>query len=144
MKTQVRKNVFETNSSSMDRYDDYDDGYFYDNNNSLSQRARKIEDFAVVQQKIAQPAYSPNVARISWEAPESIAQKDSYKKYLQLAGKNIKLNLNGIKISQILLNKFGSFSVDNSQIQGGYPQSFTLFHKIYVGGEGGMLYCVYM
>jgi len=88
--------------------DDYDGEYSYGNGVAkLIPKQRKIEDYAIAQQKIAEPAYSPNITRISWEAPESIAQKDSYKKYLQLAGKNIKLNLQNdlLLVNDVPVNK---------------------------------------
>ena len=74
--------------------DDFDNDYSYGSGvNSFEQREKKLDDFVAVQKTIAQPTYSPSITRITWEAPESIAKKESYQKYLQLAGKNIKLNL---------------------------------------------------
>ncbi len=89
--------------------DDYDgeDYSFGGGVDSVNLTENKLDDFAAVQKTIAQPAYSPSVAKVSWEAPESIAEKDSYKKYLQLAGKNIKLNLQNdlLLVSDIPINK---------------------------------------
>ncbi|GBF22897.1 hypothetical protein tpqmel_0301 [Candidatus Gastranaerophilus sp. (ex Termes propinquus)] len=34
-----------------------------------------------------------NISKVSWEVPENIANKNAYKKFLQMVGKNIKLNL---------------------------------------------------
>lgn len=88
--------------------DDYDDGLSYGNGVAkLIPKERSIEDYTIVQPKISEPAYSPTINRIAWEAPESIAKKDSYKKYLQLAGKNIKLNLQNdlLLVNDVPLNK---------------------------------------
>lgn len=34
-----------------------------------------------------------NITKIAWEVPEDLAYNDSFRKYLQMAGKNLKLNL---------------------------------------------------
>ncbi len=34
-----------------------------------------------------------NISKVAWEVPEDLAYNDSFRKYLQMAGKNIKLNL---------------------------------------------------
>ena len=34
-----------------------------------------------------------NISKIAWEVPEDLAYNDSFRKYLQIAGKNLKLNL---------------------------------------------------
>lgn len=88
--------------------DDYEDGLSYGNGVAkLIPKERTIEDYSIVQPKISEPAYSPTINRIAWEAPESIAKKDSYKKYLQLAGKNIKLNLQNdlLLVNDVPVNK---------------------------------------
>lgn len=36
---------------------------------------------------------STNISKIAWEVPEDLAYNDSFRKYLQIAGKNLKLNL---------------------------------------------------
>lgn len=36
---------------------------------------------------------SANVSKIAWEVPEDLAYNDGFRKYLQVAGKNLKLNL---------------------------------------------------
>ena len=86
--------------------EDYDNEYSY-GGGLYNKAPRRIEDYAIVQQKISKPAYSPSIAKISWEAPQSIVEKDSYKKYLQLAGKNIKLNLQNdlLLVNDIPANK---------------------------------------
>ena len=59
----------------------------------LISREKTIEDFAIKQPVIANPSYTPTITKISWEAPESLVKKGSYTKFLQLIGKNVKLNL---------------------------------------------------
>jgi len=44
-----------------------------------------------------------NINKISWEVSENIAEKDTYKKFLQMVGKNIKLNLQN---DLLLTNEF--------------------------------------
>ena len=88
--------------------DNYDGDYSYGEGvNSFTQGEKRVEDFAAMQKKISQPSYSPTIARVSWEAPESIVEKESYKKYLQLAGKNIKLNLQNdlLLVNDVPVNK---------------------------------------
>lgn len=34
-----------------------------------------------------------NISKVAWEVPEDLAYNDSFRKYLQMAGKNLKLNL---------------------------------------------------
>ena len=52
-----------------------------------------IESFDIQRPVQTQPTYSPNVLKIAWEAPEALVKKQNYTSFLQLAGKNIKLNL---------------------------------------------------
>ena len=59
----------------------------------LIPKQQDIDSFDIQKPLQNQPAYSPSVAKISWEVPESIVKKQNYTNFLQLAGKNIKLNL---------------------------------------------------
>ena len=115
----IKGSVSENEANNLDAFeepfeDDYDDEYSFGTGvDRYSQGEKRLEDFAAVQKKIAQPAYSPSVAKVSWEAPEAIAQKDSYKKYLQLAGKNINLNLQNdlLLVNDIPINKVVRFDI---------------------------------
>ena len=93
-------------------FEDYDENYNNDYNYTPGQaklipKENSIEDFSIQQPAASQPVYSPTITRIAWEAPESVTKKDSYKKYLQLAGKNIKLNLQNelLLVNDIPINK---------------------------------------
>ncbi len=59
----------------------------------LIPKQRGIEEFVINQPISAKPVYTPGVSKVSWEAPESIVKNKNYTKFLQLTGKNIKLNL---------------------------------------------------
>ncbi len=59
----------------------------------LIPKQRDINSFDIQQPVNSQPAYSPSVTNIAWEAPENLVKKQNYTNFLQLAGKNIKLNL---------------------------------------------------
>ena len=93
-------------------FEDYD-GTYEENYNyptgkaKLIPKERSIEEFSIQQPTQSQPAYAPTITKIAWEAPESITKKDSYKKYLQLAGKNIKLNLQNelLLVNDVPINK---------------------------------------
>ncbi len=52
-----------------------------------------IEDFMIKQPKLPEKSYTPAVSKISWEASEALVKKPEFKNFLQLIGKNIKLNL---------------------------------------------------
>ena len=69
-------------------------------------RRKSIEDLLPAKNKMP-IAYSPSVAKVAWEAPESVIKKDEYTKFLQLTGKNIKLNLQNdlLLIDDIPLSK---------------------------------------
>ena len=73
----------------------------------LISRGKTIEDFAIKQPVIANPSYTPTITKISWEAPESLVKKGSYTKFLQLIGKNVKLNLQNdlLLVNDIPTNK---------------------------------------
>ena len=91
--------------------ENYDESYSYPmSSNGQAQLIPKetdINDFIIKQPVSNSPAYSPSVAKISWEAPESIVKKDSYIKFLQLIGKNIKLNLQNdlLLVNDVPINK---------------------------------------
>ncbi len=36
---------------------------------------------------------SASISKVAWEVPEDLAYNDGFRKYLQIAGKNLKLNL---------------------------------------------------
>ncbi len=59
----------------------------------LIPKQRNIEEFSIKQPILDKPVYTPDVSKVSWEAPESIVKNKEYTKFLQLTGKNIKLNL---------------------------------------------------
>lgn len=91
-----------------DPFEDSNNEYSYEESQErLLPKNKAVEDYTVQRPKVAEPAYSPSISKISWEAPESIAKKDSYKKFLMLAGKNIKLNLQNdlLLVNDIPVNK---------------------------------------
>ena len=55
----------------------------------------------------SKPTYSPTITKLSWDAPENLVKKGNYTKYLQLIGKNIKLNLQNdlLLVNDIPANK---------------------------------------
>jgi len=79
----------------------------------LIPKQRPIEDFEISQPTVNKNAYTPNVASISWEAPENLVKKQEYTKYLQLTGKNIKLNLQNdlLLVNDIPVNKVATISI---------------------------------
>lgn len=79
---------FEDNEEIFNEEDDYIPGEA-----KLIPKQRDINDFIIKQPVTTAPVYSPNVNRVSWEAGESLVKDANYTKFLQLAGKNIKLNL---------------------------------------------------
>ena len=88
--------------------ENYTESYDYPTGQAkLIPKEKNIEDFSIQQPAPSKPTYAPNITRIAWEAPESITKKDSYRKYLQLAGKNIKLNLQNelLLVNDIPMNK---------------------------------------
>ena len=66
-----------------------------------------ITNFNLQQPIPSKPTYSPTITKISWDAPESLVKKGNYTKYLQLIGKNIKLNLQNdlLLVNDIPINK---------------------------------------
>ncbi len=60
--------------------------------NSTSGYYGKDNDYALASEANGEPIIA-TINKISWEVPENLADKANYKKFLQLVGKNIKLNL---------------------------------------------------
>ncbi|MBR1616867.1 TonB C-terminal domain-containing protein, partial [bacterium] len=52
-----------------------------------------IGEFLMQQTASSKSSYSPTVGRVAWEVPQSLAKKPEYQRFLQLTGKNVKLNL---------------------------------------------------
>ena len=88
--------------------EDYQEDYMQPTGQAkLIPKNGNIDDFIIKQPVITKATYSPTITKISWEAPESLVKKGSYTKFLQLIGKNIKLNLQNdlLLVSDIPLNK---------------------------------------
>lgn len=96
-------------------FEEFDDEYSVDdyNNNTegyaqlIPKDSRSIESFTIKQPISTKPTYSPTITNISWEAPESLIKKANYTKFLQLIGKNVKLNLQNdlLLVNDIPVNK---------------------------------------
>ena len=97
-------------------FEEFDDEYDMDDYNSVGDsdgladlipKGSNIDNFTIKQPISTKPAYSPTIANISWEAPESLVSKANYTKFLQLIGKNVKLNLQNdlLLVSDIPVNK---------------------------------------
>lgn len=96
-------------------FEEFDEEYSvdeYNNNEDMGnylQSTPKNEPtkFSIKQPISTKPVYSPTITNLSWEAPESLVKKDNYTKFLQLVGKNIKLNLQNdlLLVSDIPVNK---------------------------------------
>ena len=73
----------------------------------ISSKENAIDNFTIKQPISTKPTYSPSITKISWEAPESLVKKGSYTKFLQLIGKNVKLNLQNdlLLVNDIPTNK---------------------------------------
>lgn len=73
-----------------------------------------ISNFDISQAIAPKPVYSPQVTRISWDAPESLVKKGNYTKYLQIIGKNIKLNLQNdlLLVNDIPANKIAKVDIN--------------------------------
>lgn len=74
----------------------------------------EIANFDITQAISSKPVYSPSVTKISWDAPESLVKKGSYTKYLQIIGKNIKLNLQNdlLLVNDIPVNKIAKVDIN--------------------------------
>ena len=84
----------------------YNEGYEHEA--ILIPKSHEIDDFAIQQPISTKPTYSPNVSKVAWEVPQSLLKKQEYTKFLQLTGKNIKLNLQNdlLLVSDVPMNKF--------------------------------------
>ena len=98
--------------AQMEEYEDYGD--LYDNYQGyqphqarLIPKERNIDDFIIAQPISSKPTYSPNVDKVAWEVPESLTKKPNYTRFLQLTGKNIKLNLQNdlLLVNDVPVNK---------------------------------------
>ena len=96
---------FEENADDygMNEYNESSDGYA----KLIPKDSSNIEDFAIKQPISTKPTYSPSITNVSWEAPESLVKKPNYTKFLQLTGKNVKLNLQNdlLLVNDIPINK---------------------------------------
>ncbi|MBR2069036.1 MAG: DUF1822 family protein [Candidatus Gastranaerophilales bacterium] len=79
----------------------------------LIPRQRDIEEFSIQQPISTKPTYSPSVAKVAWEVPQSLIDKQNYTKFLQLTGKNIKLNLQNdlLLVNDIPINKLVTVNI---------------------------------
>ena len=59
----------------------------------IPKESASFDNFTIKHPVSTKPIYSPTITNISWEAPESLVKKANYTKFLQLTGKNVKLNL---------------------------------------------------
>lgn len=73
----------------------------------LIPKGEDISTFTIQQPIPSKPTYSPTITKLSWDAPENLVKKGNYTKYLQLIGKNIKLNLQNdlLLVNDIPANK---------------------------------------
>ncbi len=102
-------------SGLSDEIGDYD----YQSSNHQAQLIPKdstpssIDNFTIMQPVSTQPTYAPTVSNISWEAPESLVKKAEYTKFLQLIGKNVKLNVQNdlLLVSDIPTNKIAKVDI---------------------------------
>lgn len=77
---------------------------------------------------------SASISKIAWEVPEDLAYNDGFRKYLQMAGKNLKLNLqnhlllatemaySNKVVIDLTINKDGSLSTSNIVASSGSKQ----------------------
>lgn len=88
----------------MDLYNNTEDSGGYA---QLIPKDGNIDNFTIRQPISTKPTYSPTITNISWEAPESLVSKANYTKFLQLIGKNVKLNLQNdlLLVSDVPVNK---------------------------------------
>ena len=72
-----------------------------------------IENEKTRQPITTKPTYSPSIAKVSFEAPSSIVNNNSYTKFLQSIGKTIKLNLQNdlLLINDIPINKMAKVDI---------------------------------
>lgn len=89
----------------------------------LVEHKQTIDDFTINQPVMPKAAYTPTISNVAWEAPENVIKKDSYTKFLQLTGKNIKLNLQNelLLVNDIPTNKSARIDIKvspNGDIEG--------------------------
>lgn len=77
---------------------------------------------------------SASISKVAWEVPEDLAYNDGFRKYLQMAGKNLKLNLqnhlllatemaySNKVVVDLTINKDGSLSTSNIVTSSGSKQ----------------------
>lgn len=84
-----------------------------DGNARLIPKNRSIDDYTINQPISTKPTYSPTITDVSWEASQKIVKKESFAKYLKMAGKNIKLNLQNelLLISDVPTNRLAMVEV---------------------------------
>lgn len=75
-----------------------------------------------------------NISKVAWEVPEDLAYNDSFRKYLQIAGKNLKLNIQNDLLAanemaysnkvivDMVINKDGSLQTSNIVVSSGSKQ----------------------
>lgn len=80
---------FEENPDTLDGETENLPEDFY---NSTAGYYGKDNDYALASEANGEPIIA-TINKVSWEVPENLADKTNYKKFLQLVGKNIKLNL---------------------------------------------------
>lgn len=70
-----------------------DDDFYIPGKAKLIPKQRDVEEFSINQPISTAPIYTPSVSKVSFEAPETLVKDANYTKFLQLVGKNVKLNL---------------------------------------------------
>lgn len=104
----IEENNEMANLEAFDEDISYSEDYNYPTGQAkLIPKEKNIDDFIIKQPISTKPTYSPTITKISWEAPESLVKKGSYTKFLQLIGKNVKLNLQNdlLLVNDIPVNK---------------------------------------
>lgn len=66
------------------------------------------------------------ITKVAWEVPEDLAYNDSFRKYLQMAGKNLKLNLQNDLLSTNEMAYSSKVVVDLAINRDGSPQSANI------------------
>lgn len=99
--------AFKSSNSKISSISDIDSEYAQDSGYSAQQRdeftsshglpqevygTNNVTDYSLATQTTGEPLVA-TINKISWEVPENIANKTNYTRFLQLVGKNVKLNL---------------------------------------------------
>ncbi len=97
-------------NNEMSEFEEFDENYSQDYSNDIqlpNLKQNSNDNFVINQPVSTKPQYTPTITEVSWEAPESLIKKASYTKFLQMTGKNIKLNLQNdlLLISDVPINK---------------------------------------